>query len=66
MFVPPLDKAAEYRRQANDARATAKWISLLDVKHQLLEMARHLDVLAEIEEQKARQTAPIQTPKPEA
>ena len=66
MFIPPNDKAAEYRRRAQEVRQTAKWISLQDAKKHLLDTARHLDALAESEEQKALQVAPIKTPKPQA
>jgi hypothetical protein len=41
-------------------------MSLADIKQQLLETARHLDALAEIEERKARRIAPVQAFKPEA
>lgn len=44
----------------------ARLISLIDTKTHLLETARHLEVLAEIEEQKVRQVAPIETLKPKA
>jgi hypothetical protein len=64
--VPHFDQAADYRRRAEEARAMARLISLIDTKTHLLETARHLEVLAEIEEQKVRQVAPIETPKPKA
>ncbi len=57
MFISRLDKAAEYRRQAQQARAVAAWISLNDVRQQLLETARHLEVLAEEEETGAREAS---------
>ena len=58
MSVDRLDKAAEYRRQAREARAMAEWIRLNEAKHQYLELARHLEARAEIEEQAAQETVP--------
>ena len=55
MLVTQLNRAAEYRRQAQQARAVAAWISLQDVRQQLLETARDLEVLAEGEERRARE-----------
>jgi hypothetical protein len=61
MYVPRQDRAADYRRQAEEARAMAKWISLNDTKHQLLEVAaKHLEALAEIEEREARKVDALQ------
>jgi hypothetical protein len=54
-LVTQLNRAAEYRRQAQQARAVAAWISLQDVRQQLLETARDLEVLAEGEERRARE-----------
>jgi hypothetical protein len=63
VYVPRQDRAADYRRQAKEARAMAKWISLNDTKHHLLEVAaKHLEALAEIEEREARKVALIQSP----
>jgi hypothetical protein len=42
----------------------ANWISLNNVKEQLLELAHHLEALAEIEEREVRKVAPIQTSQP--
>lgn len=64
MTFSKLDKAKDYRRQAQEARHTARWISLRDVRHQLLETARHLEALAEIEEQEALKITPLEMPKP--
>ena len=58
MLVTQLNRAAEYRRQAQQARAVAAWISLQDVRQQLLETARHLETLAEDEERRAREMMP--------
>ena len=43
-------KAADYRRQAKEIRTLAAQITLMDARHQLLETARHLEVLAADEE----------------
>ena len=43
----------------------AGWMSLNDAKEQLLEHATHLDTLAETEERRIRQIAPLQVLKPE-
>ncbi|WP_114948710.1 hypothetical protein [Microvirga calopogonii] len=59
-----LHKAKEYRRQAKEAQDVAKWISLLDVKQQLLETAQYLERLAEIEEQEAQKIISTETLKP--
>lgn len=64
MSARRLHKAKEYRRQAQQARDVAQWMSLLDAKQQLLETARHLEMLAEIEEQEARRIVPTEMPKP--
>ena len=56
MIFHKLDKAKDDRRQAQEARDIAQWISLLDVKQQLLATARHLETLAEVEEQEAQKT----------
>jgi hypothetical protein len=64
--VPQFDQAADYRRRAEEARTMARLISLTDTKTHLLEAARHLEVLAQIEEEKVRQVAPIETPKQKA
>jgi hypothetical protein len=63
---PPLDKAAEYRQQAESIRAIARQISLNEPKNQLLDTAKHLEMLAEEEERKAQQAAFHSEPKPEA
>lgn len=44
------NKAAEYRRLAQDARATANQISLWDVREKLLVKARQWEAWAEIAE----------------
>jgi hypothetical protein len=65
VYIARQDRAADYRRQAADARAMATWISPADPKHQLLEVARHLEALAELEEREARKVAPVQDPRQE-
>jgi hypothetical protein len=62
----PSDKAAEYREQAEKIRTLARQMSLSDTKSQLLDAARHLDVLAEEEERKAQQATSRSKPKLEA
>ena len=54
MFISRLNKAAEYRQQAQQARAVAAWISINETRQQLLETARHLEMLAEDEERRAQ------------
>ncbi|WP_262299682.1 hypothetical protein [Microvirga sesbaniae] len=44
------DKAADYRRQAQETRAVAKWLSLNDDRQRLLDDANRLEALAETEE----------------
>jgi hypothetical protein len=44
----------------------ARQLTLNEAKNQLLDTARHLEVLAEEEERKAQQTAAHTEPKPEA
>ena len=51
--------AADYRRQAEEARSAATMVSLSDAKHQLLEIAHLFEELAEIEEPEARKVAPL-------
>jgi hypothetical protein len=65
VYVPRFERAADYRRQAEDARGMANWISLDNAKQQLLAVARHLEAMAEIEEREARKTTSIQNPRPE-
>ncbi len=61
MLVSRLNKAAEYRRHAQEARTVAAWISLKDVREQLLATARHLETLAEEEERLAQEAGPAQS-----
>jgi hypothetical protein len=49
------DKAAGYRREAQEIRAIVRHISINDAREHLLETAQHLDVLAEEEEHQAQQ-----------
>jgi hypothetical protein len=63
---PRPDKAAEYRQEAESIRAVARQVSLNETRNQLLDAARHLEVLAEEEERKARQIDSHSEPKPEA
>ncbi len=64
MLISRLDRAAEYRRQAQQARAVAAWISLKDVRAQLLATARRLEILAEAEERLVQEASPAQVLKP--
>ncbi len=61
MVVSRLNKAAEYRRHAQEARTVAAWISLKDVQEQLLATARHLEVLVEEEERLVQEASPVQS-----
>jgi hypothetical protein len=65
VYVPRFERAADYRRQAQDARAIANWITLNDARQQLVALSQHLEALAEIEEREARKTVPIQNPRPD-
>jgi hypothetical protein len=67
LYIARQDRAADYRRQAQEARAMAHWMSLNNTKHQqLLGVAKHLEALADLEEREARKVAPVQSPKLEA
>ena len=59
MYITRQDRAADYRRQAEEARSAATMVSLNDAKHQLLEIAHLLEELAGIEECEARKVAPL-------
>jgi hypothetical protein len=59
VLLSPLDKAAEYRRRAQEAREQANFAWNQATQDELLNLAAHLVVLAEIEETKALQIAPI-------
>src|SRR3712207_6618433 len=65
MYVPSHDKAAEYRRLAEEARTMARQISIQDGRAKLLEAARHFETLADLEERGVRQTVPVQGSKRE-
>ena len=65
MYIPSHDKAAEYRRLAEEARTMARQISLQDGRAKLLEAAEHFETLADLEESGVRQTVPVQGSKPE-
>jgi hypothetical protein len=43
-------KAADYRKRAREARERAAWLSSSEAREHLLELAVHLDLLAETEE----------------
>jgi len=55
VYSPRHDKAAEYRRQAQEVRDLARQISINDARRQLLATAMHLEALAEEEERRALQ-----------
>ena len=52
--MPAYDKAADYRRQAQETRAVARCLSLQDERQRLLDDATRLDTQAEIEERKGQ------------
>ena len=64
MLVSRLNRAAEHRRQAQEARAVAAWISLKDVREQLLATARDLEALADEEERLVQEVSPVQVLRP--
>jgi hypothetical protein len=49
------DKAAYCRRQAQETRAVAEWLSLTDDRRKLLDGAKRLEALAAIEERQGQQ-----------
>jgi Fe-S cluster biosynthesis and repair protein YggX len=53
MSVDRLDRAAEYRRQAQEIRTIVQTIWINEARKQLLEAAKHLEELAQEEERKA-------------
>jgi hypothetical protein len=60
VFAPRHDKAAEYRRLAEESRAFAMLISLPEVRGRFLKMAEHWERLAEVVEQR-QQLRQVQT-----
>jgi len=54
LYIARQDRAADYRRQAEEARVMAKWPSLNESEGLLLEIAEHLDDLAKLEEREAK------------
>ena len=60
MLVARLNRAAEHRQQAQEARVVAAWISLKDVREQLLATARDLEALADEEERLVQEVSPAQ------
>ncbi|MXQ12410.1 hypothetical protein [Microvirga makkahensis] len=62
LYIARQDRATDYRRQAQEARAMANWMSPDDIKHQLLGVAKHLEALADLEERHARKVAPARSP----
>jgi predicted anti-sigma-YlaC factor YlaD len=58
VFAPRHDKAAEYRRLAEESRAFAMHISLPEVRKQFLKMAEHWEMLAEVAEQRQQLRVP--------
>ena len=65
MVVPQHDNAAEYRRLAEESRAFAMLISLPEVRMQLLQMAEHWEMLAEVVEQR-QQLREVKTNEPKS
>ena len=64
--MPPFNKAAEYRRLAQQNREFARYITLNDARRQLLEAARHLEILAEAEDRRTGKGKPMGSSEPEA
>jgi hypothetical protein len=62
MSIDRLDRAAEYRRQAQEIRTIVQTIWINEAREQLLEAAEHLEGLAKEEERKAH--ADCSKPKP--
>lgn len=66
IWHPHPNKADDYRRKAEKIRTMARQINLNEARDQLLNAAKHLEVLAEEEERKAQQAASPSEPNPEA
>ena len=62
MSLIALEKAAEYRRKAQEIRTIVEKITIYEAREQLLETAEHLEALAEEEERRFTQTAPRPRP----
>ena len=60
MLGPQRDKAAEYRRLAEEGRALAMRVALPTARTQLLKAAQHWEELAEVVEQR-QQLRVVQT-----
>ncbi len=58
MFIARQSAAADYRRQAQQTREVAVWISIRETRRQLLATAAHLEALAEDEERRAQEARP--------
>jgi hypothetical protein len=65
VYIARQDRAADYRRQAEEARAMAQLISLNDAKDQLLEIAKHLEMMADLKEREARKLTLARHSEPE-
>ncbi|MCB8822866.1 hypothetical protein LJD17_20255 [Microvirga rosea] len=63
MYSPRYDKAAEYRRLAEESRTLARQISINDARRQLLETAKHLELLAQEEERRMQMAGSKPEPK---
>ncbi|WP_134500401.1 hypothetical protein [Microvirga pakistanensis] len=59
MDHPQPNRAAEYRQQAEQIQTIARQISLIETKNQLLDAARHLEVLAEEEDRHQDSPKPL-------
>ncbi|MBM1170614.1 hypothetical protein [Microvirga arabica] len=57
--VSHSSKAADYRRQAREIRNLAVQISLMDVRHELLETARRLEAFAADDEHQEAASEPL-------
>ncbi|WP_246529503.1 DUF6894 family protein [Microvirga zambiensis] len=56
MYIPSHDKAAEYRRLAEEARTLARQISISDARQHLFETAKQWELLAEEAERRSQGT----------
>lgn len=60
MRILRYDKCTEYRRLAEETSTMAERISIKDARDKLLATARQFEILADLEEGRVRNTAPVQ------
>ncbi|MFC1458463.1 DUF6894 family protein [Microvirga arabica] len=65
MYVPSHDKAAEYRRLAEEARTLARQISINDARRHLLETAKQWELLADEAERRSQLTGTRSSAQPD-